>query len=121
VDSKGKKMNDTQKKFEDGIKKSLEANAKVLEANARYASEYSARTNLYWTNLVEASVKNATELTQTKSLEEAYEKQTKFANDLKAGFESSHQENMKAFEAAKQEYASITADFYPASHSKAPE
>jgi hypothetical protein len=88
-------MNDTQQKFEDGVKKGLEANAKVLEANAKYASEYSTRTNLYWTNLV------------------------KFAEDLKAGFESSHQENMKAFEAAKEEYAAITASFYPAADSKA--
>jgi hypothetical protein len=112
-------MNDTQQKFEDGVKKGLEANAKVLEANAKYASEYSTRTNLYWTNLVEASVKNATELTQSKSLQEAYEKQAKFAEDLKAGFESSHQENMKAFEAAKEEYAAITASFYPAEDSKA--
>jgi hypothetical protein len=108
-------MTDTQKKFEESIKKGLEANAKVLEANAKYASEYSTRTNAYWTNLVEASVKNATELSQTKSMQEAYDKQAKFAESLKASFEASHKENMKAFEAAKEEYAAITASLYPAS------
>ena len=112
-------MNDSEEKFDDGVKKCLEANAKDLESNAKYASEDSTRSNLYGTNLVEASVKNATELTQSKALQEAYEKQAKFAEDLKAGFESSHQENMKAFEAAKEEYAAITASFYPAADSKA--
>jgi hypothetical protein len=108
------KMNDTQKQFEDGIKKGLEANAKVMEINAKYASEYTARTNQFWTNLIDAGVKNAEELTQSKSLTEAYEKQTQFAQDVKAGFESSHQENIKAFELAKEEYEAITAGLYPA-------
>jgi hypothetical protein len=107
-------MNDTQIQFEESVKKGLQANAKVMEINAKYASEYTTRTNLFWTNLIDAGVKNAEELTQSKSLTEAYEKQTQFAQDVKANFESSHQENIKAFETAKDEYEAIVAGLYPA-------
>jgi len=107
-------MNDTQIQFEESVKKGLQANAKVMEINAKYASEYTTRTNLFWTNLIDAGVKNAEELTQSKSLTEAYEKQTQFAQDVKANFESSHQENIKAFETAKEEYEAIVAGLYPA-------
>ena len=107
-------MTDSQKQFEDGVKKGLEANAKVIEINAKFASEYTNRTNLFWTNLLDAGAKNAEELTQSKSLTEAYEKQTQFAKSVKADFETAYQENIKAFEAAKEEYQTITTGLYPA-------
>jgi hypothetical protein len=107
-------MNDTQKQFEERFKKGLEANAKVMEINAKCAGDYTARTNQFWTNLIDTSVKNADKLSQSKSLTEAYEKQTQFAQEDKADAKSSHKENIKAFKLAKEEYEAITAGLYPA-------
>lgn len=107
-------MNNSQAQFEESVKKGIEANAKVMEIYAKYAGEYTTRTNLFWTNLIDAGVKNAEELTQSKSLTSAYEKQTQFAQDVKANFESSHKENIKAFESAKNEIEAIVAGLYPA-------
>ena len=107
-------MNDTQAQIEDSVKKGLEANAKIMEINAKYASEFTERSNLFWTNLIDAGIENAKELSQSKTLTEAYEKQSQFDKNVKANFESSHQQNIKAFAAAKEEYEAITAGLYPA-------